>query len=82
MVAAHLSGMTTITEDLPATLNATDRCERCGAQAYTLFVHPEFGRLLFCAHHHRVHAAALLDQGFRLVLDLRHLLAPQKAQPA
>jgi len=40
-------------------LNATDLCDRCGAQAYVRVVLPGSGELLFCAHHSRKHAEAL-----------------------
>jgi hypothetical protein len=40
-------------------LNATDVCDRCGAQAYVRVVLPGSGELLFCAHHNRQHAEAL-----------------------
>ena len=40
-------------------LNATDLCDRCGAQAYVRVVLPGSGELLFCAHHNRKHAEAL-----------------------
>jgi hypothetical protein len=40
-------------------LNATDLCDRCGAQAYVRVVLPGSGQLLFCAHHSRQHADAL-----------------------
>lgn len=36
-------------------LNAADRCDRCGAQAYVRVLLP-VGELLFCAHHAREHA--------------------------
>ena len=39
-------------------LNATDLCDRCGAQAYVRVVLPGSGELLFCAHHSRKHADA------------------------
>ncbi|WP_430295047.1 DUF7455 domain-containing protein [Sinomonas sp. B1-1] len=36
------------------TLTATDRCDRCGAQAYVLVVlEASGGKLQFCAHHAR-----------------------------
>jgi hypothetical protein len=44
-----------------AALNAADRCDRCGAQAY---VRVELGdglELLFCAHHGRLHEDKLRD---------------------
>jgi hypothetical protein len=40
-------------------LNASDVCDRCGAQAYVRVVLPGAGELLFCAHHGRKHAEAL-----------------------
>ena len=43
----------------PASLTAADRCDRCGARAYIRVVLPGGGELLFCAHHGRVHEAAL-----------------------
>ena len=36
-----------------AALNASDRCDRCGAQAYVRVVLLSGGELLFCAHHGR-----------------------------
>ena len=35
-------------------LDATDRCDSCGAQAYVRVVLESGGELLFCAHHARV----------------------------
>ena len=40
-------------------LNATDLCDRCGAQAYVRVVLTGSAELLFCAHHNRQHADAL-----------------------
>ena len=40
-------------------LVATDRCDRCGAQAYVRATLPSGGELLFCAHHAREHDARL-----------------------
>ena len=40
---------TTVMED--RTLDASDRCDRCGAQAYLRVVMSSGGELLFCAHH-------------------------------
>lgn len=49
--------MTTAVADSP--LTASDRCDRCGAQAY-LRVHLSGGsELLFCAHHAREHGDKL-----------------------
>ncbi|MGA4507609.1 DUF7455 domain-containing protein [Propionibacteriaceae bacterium G1746] len=38
-----------------STLDASDRCDRCGAQAYMRVTLNGGGQLLFCAHHGRAH---------------------------
>ncbi|MGO1972862.1 MAG: DUF7455 domain-containing protein [Propionibacteriaceae bacterium] len=48
---------TTVIED--AALNAADRCDRCGAQAYLRVTLAAGGELLFCAHHGREHSDKL-----------------------
>ncbi len=40
----------------PTPLTATDRCDRCGAQAYLRVELSSGGELLFCAHHGREHS--------------------------
>ena len=40
-------------------LNAADRCDRCGAQAYVRVTLTAGGELLFCAHHGRAHSDKL-----------------------
>ena len=40
-------------------LNAADRCDRCGAQAYLRVTLASGGELLFCAHHGRAHSDKL-----------------------
>jgi hypothetical protein len=43
-----------VTGTITATpLTATDRCDRCGAQAYVRVVLSSGSELLFCAHHWR-----------------------------
>ena len=44
-----------------ASLDALDRCDRCGAQAYVRVTLGGGGELLFCAHHARQHEQALRD---------------------
>ena len=44
-----------------AELTATDRCDRCGAQAYLRVELQSGGELLFCAHHAREHNDALRE---------------------
>lgn len=51
--------MTTTLDASP--LLATDRCDRCGAQAYLRVVLPSGSDLLFCAHHGREHEARLRE---------------------
>ncbi len=40
-----------MTEEQVWLLDATDRCDRCQAQAYVKVI-GEVGELLFCAHHY------------------------------
>lgn len=47
--------MSTLTQ--PSPLTASDRCDRCGAQAYVQVVLASGGELLFCGHHAREHSA-------------------------
>lgn len=56
--------MTTVVER-PA-LNATDRCDRCGAQAYVRVELAGGAELLFCAHHAREHEDKLRDVAVRI----------------
>ena len=51
--------MTTLAER-PA-LTATDRCDRCGAQAYVRVELTGGAELLFCAHHARAHEDQLRE---------------------
>jgi hypothetical protein len=46
---------------LAGTLTATDRCDRCSAQAYVRVLLPSHLELLFCAHHNRQYASALTE---------------------
>ena len=47
-------------------LNAVDRCDRCGAQAYVRAVMLNGGELLFCGHHAKEKSTALLSQSIDL----------------
>ncbi len=40
-------------------LNAVDRCDRCGAQAYVRATLLSGGELLFCAHHAKEYSEGL-----------------------
>ncbi|WP_179757950.1 DUF7455 domain-containing protein [Microlunatus parietis] len=48
---------TSVIED--PTLDAADRCDRCGAQAYVRVTLATGSELLFCAHHGKQHADKL-----------------------
>lgn len=55
-------------------LSATDRCDRCNAQAYVRVVLPGGSDLLFCGHHWNRHEPALRPQAVEVV-DETHRLA-------
>ena len=54
-------------------LRATDRCDRCGAQAYIRAMLADGGELLFCAHHGRKHVDALKSRGAAIVDESNRL---------
>lgn len=59
-----------IDEDMPMIeFTANDRCDGCGAQAYALARHEDFGELLFCIHHLKGVNQNLLDEGWQIVED-------------
>ena len=51
---------------LAPTLNAADRCDRCGAQAYVRVTLTSGGELLFCAHHGRAHSDKLKQVALKI----------------
>ena len=60
----------------------TDRCDRCGAQAYTGWWRAEaHGELLLCAHHDREHADALEANGWNRLIDDRAALTTSVREP-
>jgi hypothetical protein len=58
-------------------LNATDLCDRCGAQAYVRVVLTGSGELLFCAHHNRQHAGALAKIAIEIQDETERLSRPR-----
>jgi len=42
-----------------SSLLASDRCDRCGAQAYVRAILPSGGELLFCGHHAKEYSGSL-----------------------
>ena len=59
-------------------LNASARCDRCGAQAYMRAMFPDGTDLLFCGHHGREYAPVLAARGVSMV-DETERLSPQPA---
>jgi hypothetical protein len=55
-------------------MEAVDRCDRCGAQAYVRVLLRSHQDLLFCAHHYRQHAPALAKAAVA-IQDNTHQLA-------
>lgn len=56
-------------------MKTTDRCDRCGAQAYTRWERDEdMAELTFCAHCTKEQSDALRLARFVLRIDDRHLL--------
>lgn len=65
--------MSTITQNkTERTLNALDRCDRCGSQAYVAYIKGT-QELLFCNHHNDLHYMAL-GEWAETVLDERYKL--------
>jgi hypothetical protein len=53
--------MNTVTTAVASTLTASDRCDRCGAQAFIRARLSSDQDLLFCAHHGREHLDKLRE---------------------
>ena len=47
-------------------LNALDRCDRCGAQAYVRATLASGGELMFCAHHGKEYAEKLSQVAIKI----------------
>ena len=54
-------------------LLATDRCDRCGAQAYVRVTLDGGSVLLFCAHHYRAHEDRLRSVAVDILDETRRL---------
>ena len=64
--------MLQMVEEKSDTLNANDRCDRCGAQSY-VWVNGVNGDLLFCNHHFVKYEEKLTDYAFEII-DERYKL--------
>jgi hypothetical protein len=73
--------MTTLTAPAvdPIPLTATDRCDRCSAQAYVRATLPTGADLLFCGHHANAHRASLLVAGAALHDETDKLLVARES---
>ena len=73
--------MTTLTTPAVDTtpLTATDRCDRCGAQAYVRATLSTGTDLLFCGHHANAHRASLLVAGAALHDETEKLLVARES---
>lgn len=63
-------------------LTAQDRCDRCGAQAYVIYLKDGL-ELLFCRHHMIEHNVCLESEGWEAYYDYAALeqLAPTAPVP-
>ncbi|MFK5584025.1 MULTISPECIES: DUF7455 domain-containing protein [unclassified Serinicoccus] len=68
-----------MTATLTAELTMSDRCDRCGAQAYVRARIGEGLELLFCAHHGREHLDKLRAVEDVHILDETHRLEAEES---
>ena len=62
-------------------LTASDRCDRCGAQAYLRVELQTGGELLFCAHHARQHGEKLREIAATVIDETDKLAGTPAAAP-
>jgi hypothetical protein len=61
-------------------LNALDRCDRCGAQAYVRAVMANGFELLFCGHHAKKYHEGLASAASQIVDETSRLIEESAAQ--
>jgi hypothetical protein len=61
-------------------LNAQDRCDRCGAQAYVRAVMSNGFELLFCGHHAKKYQEGLATSASRIDDETERLTSESPAQ--
>lgn len=71
--------MNTMTQPTP--LTASDRCDRCGAQAFVQVRLTSGGELLFCGHHAREHIDKVRPLAAE-IHDFTHTIDQSDAQRA
>lgn len=62
-------------------MEASKRCDRCGAQAYLEVVKDGASFLMFCAHHAGEHMEKLLTMTGAVIHDHRPFLFKQEEEP-
>lgn len=71
--------------EVDLSMPATERCDRCDAQAFVEAEMPSKGVLLFCAHHYGAHEDKVKQQAVRIIDHRPALVASEKrfkGQPA
>ncbi len=66
----------------PTALTASDRCDRCSAQAYVRATLPGGTELLFCGHHGNAHRPSLLVAGASIHDETDKLLVRRESSAA
>jgi hypothetical protein len=61
-------------------LTATDRCDRCTAQAYVRVILPGGADLLFCGHHWNKHEPALRPKADEVIDETHRLVQPATSE--
>jgi hypothetical protein len=61
-------------------LSATDRCDRCAAQAYVRVVLNGGSDLLFCGHHWSQHEAVLRPKAETVIDETHRLVATSSVE--
>ena len=61
-------------------LNALDRCDRCGAQAYVRAVMANGFELLFCGHHAKKYHEGLASSASQIVDETSRLIEESAAK--
>jgi len=56
-------------EEVKKVLKISDRCDRCGAQAFVLATGVS-GELLFCGHHYNKDEYAIIQWAYKIVNEL------------
>jgi len=72
--------MSVMTEEKSNVLNATDRCDGCGSQAY-VWVNGVAGDLMFCRHHFLKYEEKLREYAFEIVDETHKINEKSESSP-